>query len=62
MNCDYAKRTDEFHGWACAVSGGACMFVVPDSKRCAAVYGEGPDAVEPPEWEKFIKKRFERTE
>ena len=51
MNCDYAKRTNEFHGWACAVSGGACMFVVPDSKRCAAVYGEGPDAVEPPEWE-----------
>ena len=24
----------------------ACMFLHPDSKRCAKEYGEGPDAVE----------------
>ena len=51
MTCEWAKRTDEFHGWACKATGGACMFVVPNSKRCAAVYGEGPDAEEGAEQE-----------
>lgn len=27
----------------CSVSGGACMYLYPDSKRCAREYGEGPD-------------------
>ena len=42
--CSCAKRTDEYHGWECEVSGGACMFLFPDSKACAEKYGEGPDA------------------
>lgn len=51
MTCKCARRTDEYHGWACGITGGACMFVLPDSKRCAAVYGEGPDS------EKWKNKR-----
>lgn len=43
MSCKCAVRTDEYHGWECSVSEGACMFLVPDSKRCAEEYGEGPD-------------------
>ena len=30
----------------CEVSGDQCMYYIPDSKRCAEEYGEGPDAVE----------------
>ncbi len=44
MGCKYVKKTDEWHGWKCAITNNACMFLVPDSKRCAKEYGEGPDA------------------
>ena len=44
MACSCAKATDEYHGWECTVSGGACMFLYPNSKACAEMYGEGPDA------------------
>lgn len=43
MSCKCAKSTDEYHGWECTVSGGACMFLFPNSKKCAEMYGEGPD-------------------
>lgn len=46
MACLAAVPTDEYHGWACDITGDACMFLVPDSKACAEQYGEGPDAVE----------------
>lgn len=46
MSCKCAKSTDEFHGWACDITGGECMFWIPDSKRCAKIYGEGPDAID----------------
>lgn len=42
--CKCAYPTDEFHGWGCKITGGACMFLYPDSKSCAERYGEGPDA------------------
>jgi len=45
MSCKCAKATDEYHGWECEVSGGACMFLIPDSKACAKEYGEGPDMI-----------------
>ena len=45
MSCKCAKATDEYHGWECEASGGACMFLIPDSKACAEKYGEGPDMV-----------------
>lgn len=44
MGCSAAIRTDEYHGWECEVTGGACMFLLPDSKACANMFGEGPDA------------------
>ena len=43
MGCSYAIETDEYHGFECSVSGEACMYLYPDSKRCAREYGEGPD-------------------
>lgn len=42
MSCRCASITDEFHGWECAVSGSACMFLHPDEKQCYEMYGEGP--------------------
>ena len=32
----------------CSV-GGKCLYIIPDSKRCAEEYGEGPDAPDPKE-------------
>ena len=46
MACKAATPTDEYHGWECEITGGACMFLVPNSKLCAEMYGEGPDAAE----------------
>lgn len=43
MDCKYAINTDEYHGWECSVMEGPCMFLYPNSKRCAEEYGEGPD-------------------
>lgn len=45
MGCKCARVTDEYHGWECTITDGECMFIVPNSKRCAEIYGEGPDAV-----------------
>ncbi len=42
--CTAANHTDEYHGYECEITGGECMFLYPDSKRCAEKYGEGPDA------------------
>lgn len=44
MSCKCASVTDEYHGWECSVTGGACVYLIPDSKACARDYGEGPDA------------------
>lgn len=33
-----------YNGSTCLVTGDSCMFFIPDSKACAEVYGEGPDA------------------
>lgn len=43
--CKAAYRTDEYHGYGCSITDGACMFLYPDSMVCAEQYGEGPDAV-----------------
>ena len=42
--CSAAYYTDEYHGYGCSVTEGSCMFFYPDSKKCAEIYGEGPDA------------------
>ena len=44
MACKCAYRTDEYHGWGCTITDGECVFLVPNSKACAEMYGEGPDA------------------
>lgn len=44
MSCKCAIATDEYSGWECSITGGRCMFLVPNSKKCAEIYGEGPDA------------------
>lgn len=46
MSCRFAEVADEYHGWECSETGGACMFLYPDEKRCYEAYGEGPLAFE----------------
>lgn len=46
MSCSFAKRTDEYYGWKCSETDGACMFFIPDEKACYEEYGEGPLAFE----------------
>ncbi len=61
MSCLCAKRTDEYHGWECSVTDGECMFLTPNSKACAEIYGEGPDvAVEDENKEKDCPECGER--
>lgn len=44
MSCKSASF-DEYEGrYYCEVSGSQCMFLIPNSKRCAEEFGEGPDA------------------
>ena len=47
MSCKCAKISDEYCGWECTISGDQCMYMPPNSKRCAKEYGEGPDAESP---------------
>lgn len=44
MACKSATRSTEGHGWKCGVTGDSCVFLFPDSKACAKLYNEGPDA------------------
>jgi hypothetical protein len=32
------------YGWECDVTGGACMYLYPNSKQCAKYFNEGSDA------------------
>lgn len=43
--CKAAFHTDEWHGYGCDITGGPCMFLFPDSRACAELYGEGPDVI-----------------
>ena len=44
MPCKCATYEAEEGRYYCSVSGSQCMYLMPDSKRCARDYGEGPDA------------------
>lgn len=46
MACRYASETDEYHGYECSETEGACMFIYPDEQKCYDEYGEGPLAFE----------------
>jgi ribosomal protein L24E len=43
MSCKCSKY-DMDEGYKCSVTGERCVFMIPNSKACAEVYGEGPDA------------------
>ncbi|MEF9952221.1 MAG: hypothetical protein RR782_02550 [Clostridium sp.] len=43
MSCRWASY-DIDEGWECSVTGDRCIYMIPNSKRCAEEYGEGPDA------------------
>ena len=58
MSCKCAIRTDEYHGWECSITEGACMFPHPDSRACADMYGEGPDAEQNEETEIDFEKEL----
>lgn len=55
MACRYAKPTDEYHGWYCEIAGGACMYYVPNQKRCNEDYGE-------PEWPPYSNEEENEEE
>lgn len=45
MACKSAGRyDDETNRFECQVTGDNCMFMIPNSKACAEMFGEGPDA------------------
>lgn len=44
MSCKCAKFDLEEGRYYCEVSGDQCIYLIPNSKRCADDYGEGPDA------------------
>lgn len=46
IGCSCAERCDEYNGWRCTITDGACMYMFPNSKACARDWGEGPDAVD----------------
>ena len=44
MSCKAATLDPDEGRYDCAVSGDQCMYLFPNSRRCAEEYGEGPDA------------------
>lgn len=44
MACKCATYDPDTNRWDCSVSGSGCMYLFPNSRRCAEEYGEGPDA------------------
>lgn len=46
MSCKCVTFDSDSCRWQCEVSGDGCIYFIPDSKRCAEEYGEGPDVEE----------------
>jgi hypothetical protein len=44
MACKCAKFDLDSGRYECDVTGSGCVYLIPNSKRCAEQYGEGPDA------------------
>ncbi len=44
MSCKAAKFDPDEGRYYCDISGDQCMYYIPNSKKCAEEYGEGPDA------------------
>ena len=47
MSSCTCARFDSEDGWVCSITGDRCEFYIPDSKKCAEMFGEGPDAEYP---------------
>lgn len=45
MACRCAEFDSDIGRYICDVTGDACMYLTPNSKKCAEDYGEGPDSV-----------------
>ncbi len=46
MSCNCASFDPDDCRWTCSVTGDGCVYMIPNSQRCAEEYGEGPDANE----------------
>ena len=46
MSCECAKPIDEYHGWKCSITDGACLYLVPNQKECHQLYEDVPDPEE----------------
>jgi hypothetical protein len=46
MACKCATYEPDEGRYICEITDCQCMYYIPNSKRCAEEYGEGPDAVE----------------
>lgn len=44
--CRCAEFDSDIGRYICDVSVDLCMYLIPNSKRCAEEYGEGPDVDE----------------
>lgn len=58
--CSCASRTDEYNGWRCSITDGACMFLYPNAKACAEVYGEGPEVNSKPALYTVVEELFNK--
>lgn len=46
MSCKCAKYDEDEGRYYCEVTGDGCVFYIPNSKRCAELFDEGPDVEE----------------
>ena len=56
MGCICATATDEYHGWRCSITDGACLFLQPNQDACADEYGEVEHT------EKWLKNKEEKRQ
>ncbi|MDM8310785.1 hypothetical protein QUW36_01815 [Clostridium cadaveris] len=58
MSCKCAKYDEDEGRYYCEVTGNGCVFYIPNSKRCAELFDEGPDVEEKEQcvcWSKYGK-------
>lgn len=43
MSCNCAKYDQDEGRYYCSITGDQCIYLIPNSKKCAEDYEEGPD-------------------
>jgi hypothetical protein len=43
MSCKCSKFDEDLGRYVCNITDSECIYYIPNSKRCAEEYGEGPD-------------------